>query len=115
MGAWGHRPWENDAAADFFGDLFPPGFHDKVMAALREDDDDGGRWRAAAWVVSALAHSSYLWPGAPSTMEDACRAAANRLEQLAAESEAGDEFWDPDELRREAAALRARRHHPLGL
>lgn len=114
MGAWGHQPWDNDSAADFFHDLFPVEFHDKVMATLRDEDLDGEEWRAAAWVVYQLAHSAYVWPGGAVAMAEACQAAADRLEQLAAESEEGDEFWDWEQLRREAAELRTRRHRPLG-
>lgn len=115
MGAWGDQPWDNDAAADFFAELFPADVHAKTMAALRADDHDGGGWRAAAWVVYQLAQSAYVWPGGPEAMAEACEAAAARLEQLAAESEEGDECWDWEQLRREAAELRVRRHRPLGL
>lgn len=114
MGAWGRQAWDNDAAADFFHHLFPSETHDRVMTALREDDLDGGEWRAAAWVVYQLAHSAYVWPGGAEAMAEVCRAAADRLDQLAAESEAGDEFWDWEQLRREAAELRGRTHRPLG-
>lgn len=114
MGAWGKEPWDNDSAADFFHSVFGDGFHDRVMASLREEDFDGGEWRAAAWLVYQLAHSAYVWPGGAGAMADACRLAADRLDQLATESEEGDEFWDWDRLRREAAELRARRHRPLG-
>jgi hypothetical protein len=112
MGAWGRKPWENDDAADFFAGLFPPDFHDKIMAALRSEWEE--EVRAAAWVVTQLAHSGYVWPPNPEAMIEACRLAADKLEELATESEQGDELWDWDELRREAAELRTRRHRPLG-
>src|SRR4051794_2493063 len=102
MGYWGDQPWDNDAASDFLLDLFPPDFHDKVMRALREEDHDGGGWRAAAWVVYQLAHSGYVWPGGEEAVSAACEAAADRLEQLATESEEGNETWDWERLRREA-------------
>jgi hypothetical protein len=112
MGVWGDQPWDNDGAADFFGSVFPADFHDKVMAALRLDDFDAGDWQevwAAAWLVHALAHSGYVWPG---DMRAACVLAAERLDQLAAYDEPPA---DPEVLRRQAAELRARRHRPLGL
>lgn len=111
MGVWGDQPWDNDGAADFFDDLFPAGFHDKVMAALRLPDlgDDWQEVWAAAWLVYALAHSGYVWPG---DMDEACHVAAERMEEMAAEEEPEAE---PDMLRRQAAELRARRHRPLGM
>ncbi len=113
MGAWGDKPWENDSAADFFDDLFPADFHDKVMAGLRSEDEDEAR--AAAWLVSALAHSGYIWPGDPEQMAEACHLAATRLEQLATEAEEDGELEYGEQLRREAAELQARRHRPLGM
>lgn len=112
MGAWGRQPWDNDTAADFFGDLFPPDFHDKVVAGLRGEDEE--EVRAAAWVVLQLAHSAYVWPGDGGTLGEVCALAADKLEELATASEEGEEFWDWDQLRREAAELRSRRHRPLG-
>lgn len=112
MGAWGDQPWDNDSASDFFFGLFPPGFHDKVVAGLRSDDEF--EVRAAAWVVYQLAHSGYVWPPTPAAMHEACALAADKLEELATESEEGDEVWNWEQLRREAAELRARRHRPLG-
>ncbi|VTS05945.1 hypothetical protein [Tuwongella immobilis] len=114
MGAWGNEPWDNDSAADFFHHLLTPDFHDKIMAALSAEDFDGGEWRAAAWVVYQLAHSGYVWPGGSVPMAEACGLAAQRLEQIALESDEGDEFWDSDRLRAEAESLRSRRHRPLG-
>lgn len=112
MGAWGRQPWDNDSASDFFIGLFPSDFHDKVMAGLRSDDEFEAR--AAAWVVYQLAHSGYVWPPDPAAMYEACRVAADRLDELAQESEEGDEFWDWNQLRQEASELRARRHRALG-
>ncbi len=112
MGVWGEQPWDNDGAADFFGELLPEAFHDRVMAALSLPDLDGGEWQevwAAAWTVHALAHSGYVWPG---DMAAACRLAADRLEEMAGQ----EEPWaDPALLLRQAAELRARQHRPLGL
>lgn len=112
MGAWGRQPWDNDSASDFFIRLFRPEFHHKVMAGLRSDDEF--EVRAAAWVVYQLAQSGYVWPPEPAAMYEACGLAADKLDELAQESEEGDEFWDWEQLRREAAELRARRHRPLG-
>lgn len=104
MGAWGDQPWDNDAAADFFAELFPPDFHDRVMAALSAEADEE-EWRAAAWVVYTLAQSPYVWPGDPKNMAEACRAAADRLEQLA---EYHSEPAETPKLRQQAVELRGR-------
>ncbi len=112
MGAWGHNPWDNDAAADFFAELFPPGFHERVMAGLRGDSEEEAR--AAAWVVVRLAYSCYVWPCDAAQFDELCKLAAERLETIAKESEEGDEFWDWNELRKEAEELHSRRHRPLG-
>lgn len=112
MGAWGRNPWDNDTAADFFAELLPPAFHERVMAGLRSEWEEESR--AAAWVVLKLAHGCYVWPCEAVQFNELCKLAADRLEEIAQESEDGDEFWDWNELRKEAEELRTRRHRPLG-
>jgi hypothetical protein len=63
MGSWGIKPYENDSAADWFGDLweeFP--LPSKVEETLKLDvDDSHEEIRAAAHVVLQLG-DTYIWP-----------------------------------------------------
>lgn len=59
-------------------------------------------------------HGCYVWPCDAVQFDELCKLAADRLEEIAQESEDGDEFWDWNELRKEAEELRTRRHRPLG-
>ena len=63
MGAWGKLPWENDGAADWFGDLF-----DKTKLAIEVEDTlklhaatYHQEIRAAASVLLSLGRV-YVWP-----------------------------------------------------
>jgi hypothetical protein len=81
MGIWGARPWDSDAAADWFGDLLSEsGLAEQVERTLNLDiEDDFEEVRAAAAVLVLLGHN-YVWP-----VEDLDRhleLAASRLEEI---------------------------------
>ena len=60
MGAWGTKPWENDGAADWFGDVLEGNpLIDRVDETLR--GGSGDQQYAALWVVARLARV-YVWP-----------------------------------------------------
>lgn len=60
MGAWGEQPWENDSAADWFGDLWDgTPIVGRVHAGLRSDDTLEAV--AALWLCSQLCRI-YVWP-----------------------------------------------------
>jgi hypothetical protein len=63
MGAWGTAAWENDGAADWFGDTFDAtGFARRVEETLGGDpEDDHQEIRAAAYLLVALGRVS-IWP-----------------------------------------------------
>jgi hypothetical protein len=63
MGAWGTAAWENDGAADWFGDTFDAtGLARHVEATLNGDpEDDHEEIRAAAYLLVALGRV-YIWP-----------------------------------------------------
>lgn len=92
MGAWGMDPWDNDGAADWFGDLWSDStMVDGVLAALNVEGDEATV--AALWLCSHLCRV-YVWPidRLDETL-DAGIAAAERI--LAGEDEEGMvELWD---------------------
>lgn len=63
MGTWDIKPWDNDAAADWYHDFFKSSdFVPKVMGALQAPAHvDRDHTRAAAALVVLLAHN-YVWP-----------------------------------------------------
>ena len=60
MGAWGVEPWDNDTAADWFGELFESLDVDKIQRAI-EDEEDYDTIRAACFVLATLGRV-YVWP-----------------------------------------------------
>ncbi|WP_430332935.1 hypothetical protein [Rhodococcus sp. ACT016] len=62
MGAWASAPWHNDAAADWFGDVFAGIDIDARIGDALEYDDDYDRVRAACYLLAVLRHST-VWPG----------------------------------------------------
>jgi hypothetical protein len=94
MGAWGMDPWDNDTAADWFGDLWDgTSMVDRVLAVLRADGDEATV--AALWFCSELCRV-YVWPiDRYDETLDAAIAAADRI--LAGEDEEGlVEMWEDD-------------------
>ena len=106
MDCWGVKPYENDSAADWFGDLwdeFP--IPSKVEEALKLDlEDNHEKIRAAAHVLVQLGEN-YIWP--VGSIERHCHLAARRLEEMKAmEIYRGDDFQT--EMRKEIEILRSR-------
>jgi hypothetical protein len=65
MGMWGYDPWDNDEAADWFGDLFDTTkLRDRWLDGIQADpEDDGETVRAAAFVFIQFGRV-YVWPQA---------------------------------------------------
>ncbi len=63
MGAWGTAAWDNDGAADWFGDMFDAtGLAKYVEETLERDVEDyREEIRAAAYLLVALGRV-YIWP-----------------------------------------------------
>jgi hypothetical protein len=106
MGAWGVEPWDNDAAADWFGDTFEKTrLAQLVEQTLQLDVDDYyEEIRAAAYLVRLLGRT-YIWP-----VDDIDRhrvLAADRLQAVldAGVFEESDEFIEA--VRAEIAELRS--------
>lgn len=81
MGAWGNLPWDNDGAADWFGDLFDrTNLAKHVEDALKLDvNESHEEIRAAAAVLLLFGHV-YVWP--LTDLDRQLTLAANRLEQI---------------------------------
>ena len=64
MGTWDIYPWDNDTAADWFGELMDStGFAERVGEALRRRpvDDHWEAIRAAGYILIHLGRV-YIWP-----------------------------------------------------
>ena len=64
MGAWDKLPWDNDGAADWFGELFDKTkLHQRIESPLKPNvADSHEEIRAAASMVLFLGRP-YIWPG----------------------------------------------------
>jgi len=105
MGAWGKLPWDNDGAADWFGDLF-----DKTKLAKQVEDtlkleveDSHEEIRAAASVLLFLGRD-YVWP--VHDLDRHLTLAADRLEGRL--DVIGESPELVDEIRAEIQELRSR-------
>lgn len=63
MGTWGTAAWDNDSAADWFGEMFEKTklakYVEKTLKKNPEDEPE--EIRAAAYVMVALGRT-YIWP-----------------------------------------------------
>lgn len=104
MGAWGSAAWDNDDAADWFGELFETTkLARHVEKALKEADleEYAGKIRAAAYLLVALGRV-YIWP--VHDLERQLKLAISKLEAI---RELPDyEGWS--EVDEEIAVLRSR-------
>ncbi len=107
MGAWGKSPWDNDGAADWFGDLFEElPLPAKVEAILRLDARlHHEKIRAAAALLVMLGRT-YIWP--VNDLNRHLELAVVRMEELReVYRELGGDDW-VDVVDSEIAVLRAR-------
>jgi hypothetical protein len=106
MGCWGVKAYENDSAADWFGNLWDDcPVPARVEAALQLDlEDCHEEIRAAAHVLVQLG-DTYIWPVA--LIDKHCDLAARRLEEIKAmEIYDGADFQL--EIQKEIEILRSR-------
>jgi hypothetical protein len=107
MGAWGVAPWDNDTAADWFGEVFDElPLARKVEEALELDgEEDHEQIRAAAAVLIMLGRT-YIWP--VEDLERHLKLAIARLKEIRPLYEAtGGEEW-AEAIDGEIAVLEAR-------
>lgn len=107
MGAWGKLPWENDGAADWFGELFDKTkLAQQVENTLKLDvEESQEEIRAAASVLLFLGRD-YVWP-----VDDIDRHLALAADQLQAMSGLPEIAESPEmleEIRSEIGELRSR-------
>ena len=81
MGTWGYKPYENDAAGDWFGDLWDElPLPAKVEETLELDVEDyHEEIRAAAHLLIQLGEV-YIWP--VDLLDHHCDLAARQLEAM---------------------------------
>lgn len=106
MGCWGVKAYENDSAADWFGDLWDDcPVPARVEAALQlELEDCHEEIRAAAHILIQLG-DTYIWPVA--LIDKHCDLAVRRLNEIKAmEDFAADDFQA--QLQQEIDILRSR-------
>lgn len=112
MGAWGNKPWDNDAAADWFAGTFAGIDLDARVEDAFADPDDFDAVRAACYLLAVLGRT-YVWPGdierLDSHLERGITLLAEMLEPGSELRELSDD--DPEllaEVRSEIAELAAR-------
>lgn len=108
MGAWGSNPWDDDQAADWFGELFEEtrlAEHVEKALKIRDVEEYAPEIRAAAYVLSALGHN-YVWP-----VEDRERHLRLAIAKLKAIRKLPD-YEGMAEIDEEIAALRSRLEAP---
>jgi hypothetical protein len=108
MSAWGTKAYENDSAADWFGDLWDEfAVPAKVEATLNLDIEDcHEEIRAAAHLLVQLG-DTYRWP--VDDIDRHCSLAAKRLEEiLSAGIFEEDETDFIEEIKAEIEILRSR-------
>jgi Domain of unknown function (DUF4259) len=111
MGAWGKLPWDNDGAADWFGDLF-----DKTKLAKQVEDtlkldaeESHEEIRAAASVLLFLGRV-YIWP--VHDLDRHLALAADRLEEVSRVDVIAESPEFVEEIRGEILELRSRIKKP---
>jgi hypothetical protein len=105
MGTWADAPWDNDSAADWFGDLFAETqLAERVAETLRLDvHEHHQEIRAAASLLIFLGRT-HVWP--VKHLHDHLQLATSKLEQMATMPDAG-QVLPVDAVRAEAALLRS--------
>jgi hypothetical protein len=81
MGAWATAAWDNDSAADWFGDMFDAtGLAKHVEETLERDVEEyHEEVRAAAYLLVALGRV-YIWP--ISDLDNHLALAISKLEEI---------------------------------
>ena len=111
MGAWGNLPWDNDGAADWFGDLFDKTkLAQEVEATLKLDTEDSHEEIRAAASLLLFLGRVYVWP--VHDLDRHLALAADRLEEVSRLDVIAESPELVEEIRREIQELRSRIKNP---
>lgn len=96
MGAWGEKPYDNDSAADWFGDVLSP-VSDKVEELLQRpvDETHYAEYRAAAWLLTKIGRN-YVYD--VNRREDHLSKLHDRLQTIRADQDWIDGWQDEKEI-----------------
>jgi hypothetical protein len=107
MGTWDVLPWDNDAAADWFGDLFErTDLASRVEQGLRLDAAEHFEEVRAAAAVLIMLGRTYIWP--VDRLDKDLRLAIGQLQAVAKVPEFADAPEILDSLKREIEELSSR-------
>jgi hypothetical protein len=107
MGGWGELPWDNDGAADWFGDLFDKTkLAAEVERTLKLDVEDCYEEIRAAASVLVFLGRVYVWP--VHDLDRHLTLAADRLEEICRVDEIAESPELIEEIRAEIEELRSR-------
>jgi len=107
MGTWGIEPWDNDRAADWFGDTFERlKIAEHVAATLQLDPVDNHEEIRAAASLLVMLGRAYVWP--VERLDQDLSLAARKLEQLLAVPELNESEEIIAAIRQEIQELRSR-------
>jgi hypothetical protein len=105
MGTWAEAPWDNDHAADWFGDLFEETqLAERVAETLRLDVKDHHQEIRAAAALLLFLGRVHVWP--IKHLDDHLQLAAAKLDEMRAMPGA-EQVLPLDAVRAEAALLRS--------
>jgi hypothetical protein len=108
MGDWGFKPWDNDCAADWYGEFFEKTrLATYVEETLNQDINSGypDEIRAAAFVLTQLGHI-FIWPG--ENLAGHLKLAIEKLEAIRKLEDFQEIEGYVSEINNEIAELRAR-------
>ena len=108
MGMWAFAPWDNDEAADWYGDFMDgTGFRDAWLKGIDADPEDSPDTVRAAAALFLMLGRVYIWPIA--TYDQDLERAISALSKAAS----SDSYQEIPELReliaQEIAELKGRR------
>jgi Domain of unknown function (DUF4259) len=112
MGAWGTAAWENDGAADWFGDLFEAtklASYVEKMLKKKDIEENHEEIRAAAYIVVALGQT-FIWP--VDDLDRHLNLAIEKLEAIKALEEYRESPESVVAIEEEVARLRSRLKPP---